>query len=228
MAQAQRSNIIKLDSLDDIPGLPDDFKERSFKRTAEGFLKGVAPVTNIGVFSYNTPEGVVRELRLPEDVFDGDSLRTLALCPVTLSHPQDGVSPETAGELMVGAVGEVWNDPYKVFAQMAIFRQDALDSIQAGVRGLSCGYTCDLEDTQGNWNGVDYDRIQRNIRYNHVALVSVPRAGDTAHIHLDGMDGECVSPMPEHCKDEAKVKAMSPSPEFALNLMKLIGTMFKG
>jgi hypothetical protein len=33
-----------------------------------------------------------------------------------------------------------------------------------------------------------YDSIQRNIRYNHCAIVDVPRAGDAARIRLDGKD----------------------------------------
>lgn len=46
------------------------------------------------------------------------------------------------------------------------------------------GYTCDLEETSGTWCGVEYDCIQRNIRYNHCAIVDVGRAGDNAKIDL--------------------------------------------
>jgi hypothetical protein len=54
---------------------------------------------------------------------------------------------------------------------------------------LSCGYTCDLEKAEdgAKWCGIDYDFIQRNIRYNHVAIVDRARAGDDARIRMDGI-----------------------------------------
>lgn len=57
--------------------------------------------------------------------------------------------------------------------------------IKAGKRALSMGYTCDIEEAAGVWAGTAYHVIQRNIRYNHCAVVDVARAGDAAHIHLD-------------------------------------------
>ena len=50
------------------------------------------------------------------------------------------------------------------------------------------GYKCDTEEKSGNWLGSDYDRIQRNIRYNHCAQVTNPRAGEDAMIRMDGAD----------------------------------------
>lgn len=40
----------------------------------------------------------------------------------------------------------------------------------------------------GNWNGIPYDAIQTQIRYNHVALVDVPRGGDSLHLQFDGAE----------------------------------------
>ncbi|MCX7015414.1 MAG: alpha/beta hydrolase fold domain-containing protein, partial [Candidatus Sumerlaeota bacterium] len=57
-------------------------------------------------------------------------------------------------------------------------------AIEAGKTALSCGYTCDLEHTPGNWMGIKYDAIQRNIRYNHMAVVKAGRAGDAAKLHM--------------------------------------------
>jgi hypothetical protein len=55
-------------------------------------------------------------------------------------------------------------------------------------RALSCGYICDVEETEGVWMGVHYDGIQRNIRGNHLAVVNRGRAGDAAVIKMDSMD----------------------------------------
>lgn len=40
----------------------------------------------------------------------------------------------------------------------------------------------------GNWNGIPYDAIQTQIRYNHVALVDEPRGGDGLHLQFDGAE----------------------------------------
>lgn len=40
----------------------------------------------------------------------------------------------------------------------------------------------------GVWGGIPYDAIQTQIRYNHVALVDVPRGGDSLHLQFDGAE----------------------------------------
>ncbi len=42
---------------------------------------------------------------------------------------------------------------------------------------LSCGYAYDPDMTPGTYEGIPYDGVMRNIRFNHVALVEVGRAG---------------------------------------------------
>ena len=65
------------------------------RTTDEGFLIGVACVTNTGIFPYMLPDGTIRnELRLPEEVFADDSLETLKGKPLTDDHPDVGVDPE--------------------------------------------------------------------------------------------------------------------------------------
>ena len=48
------------------------------------------------------------------------------------------------------------------------------------------GYTSDIEMAEpgSTWCGVEYDYIQRNIKYNHCAIVDAGRAGDNAKIEL--------------------------------------------
>ena len=166
---------------------------RPVEKTPEGFVKATVAVTSIGVFTYRNPDGTTRrELRLPDEVFKQDSMDTLSLKPMTLLHPtkdqtpESLLNPETVKELACGSVGIPFADSYRVFTEIMVTRADAIESVLNGqTLGLSCGYTCDIEWTSGNWLGQDYDCIQRNIRYNHVALVPRPRAGDDATIRLD-------------------------------------------
>lgn len=161
-------------------------------RTDEGFLVGKFPVTNVGVFTYRRADGTIRrELRLPEEVFKQDSLDTLRGKPLTLLHPTQGkVNPDNVKELSVGSVGErLDTDAYRVYAPVTIQRKDGIESVTTNqTLGLSCGYRCDIEEKSGKWMGVEYDAIQRNIRYNHLALVPSARAGDDAYIRMDGED----------------------------------------
>ena len=177
-----------------------------FERTAEGFLKGRAIVTSIGVFTYKRADGTVqRELRLPEEVFSAPTLNSMKLKPVTLNHPTELVTSDNADKLQVGSLGDNpsrtkqetnWNgnpipwqevtDGINCAIDMVITKKDAIDAVLNGKQSLSMGYTCDLEIAEpgATWCGVEYDFIQRNIRYNHCAIVDSARAGDNAKIEL--------------------------------------------
>lgn len=172
-----------------------------FERTTEGFLKGRAIVTSIGVFTYKKQDGTVqRELRLPEEVFSEGTLNSMKLKPVTLNHPKELVTVDNADKLQVGSLGDnpSWTkdwehrnwqevtDGINCAIDMAITRKDAIDAVLNGKNALSMGYTCDLEMAEpgATWCGVEYDFIQRNIRYNHCAIVDSARAGDNAKIEL--------------------------------------------
>jgi hypothetical protein len=158
-----------------------------FNRTDEGFLSGRATVTNIGVFPYVMADGTIRnELRLPAEIFKRDSLDSLKLKPITNNHPKELVDSTNIKKLSVGTTGEkITHDAYNIMAPLLITDQKTIEDIKDGKRALSCGYLADIEEVSGVWGGVSYDVIQRNIRYNHVAVVDRGRAGDEAVIKLD-------------------------------------------
>lgn len=172
-----------------------------FERTNEGFLKGRAIVTSIGVFTYKRADGTIqRELRLPEEVFSPLTLNSMKLKPVTLNHPIELVTSDNADKLQVGSLGDnpswtkEWHDRnweevtdgINCAIDMIVTKKDAVDAVLNGKQSLSMCYTCDLEMAQpgSTWCGVEYDFIQRNIRYNHCAIVDSARAGDNAKIEL--------------------------------------------
>jgi hypothetical protein len=172
-----------------------------FERTNEGFLKGRAIVTSIGVFTYKRADGTIqRELRLPEEVFSDSTLNSMKLKPVTLNHPTELVTSDNADKLQVGSLGDnpswtkEWHDRnwkevtdgINCAIDMIVTNKDAIDAVLNGKQALSMGYTCDLEMAEpgSTWCGVEYDFIQRNIRYNHCAIVDSARAGDNAKIEL--------------------------------------------
>jgi len=170
---------------------PPDWMTSKFEKTPEGFLKGQACVTQIGVFSYLQMDGsVVRELRTPEEVFAQESLDSFKMKPITLEHPPVKITAENVREYQVGNLGE---NPYNrdnVYLTIDMVIQDskAINEIMAGKRELSVGYDCEIDPNPGVWGGVPYDCVQRKIVANHVAVTNRGRAGDAARIRLDSAD----------------------------------------
>jgi hypothetical protein len=96
------------------------------------------------------------------------------------------------------AIGYIINDP------------KAVQDVQGGKTALSAGYTCDLERAPvgSKWCGMQYDFIQRNIRYNHVAIVDQARAGDEAKIRLDSADVELSFQVSKNINKEDPMKTI--------------------
>lgn len=162
------------------------------KLTDEGYIRAQAVVTRTGVFLYQNPDGTIRrELRHPEDVWDADSIDSMQLIPITNNHPHEKlVTADNAKRLAIGYTGEtIKRDDPHVMANLVIMDKDGVDSVMKhGRKELSLGYTVDLDETPGTYEGEEYDARQRNIRYNHLAIVDKARAGNEARIALDSQD----------------------------------------
>ena len=165
------------------------------KPGSDGMLRLPARIARVGVQEYGLPSGgIQRELRPPDEVFHPDALASFAQVIVTLDHPPPGkVTAENSKIYARGATGEVVKkDGDHVAAQLLISDKIAVDAVVSGTHvELSGGYTCDLDFTPGEYNGIRYDAVQRNIRGNHVALVPKGRAGPSVRLRLDsaGADG---------------------------------------
>lgn len=159
------------------------------KRTDDGYLTGESIVTRTGVFEYLNEDGTIRrELRHPDDVFDEASLETLRMLPMTDLHPDEEVNSENVDRLGVGTTGENYKiDGTTIRIPINVTHKRGIDSVDAGRRQLSLGYRVRIEEMPGEYNGQPYDVRQRDIRYNHLALVDRARAGDQARINLDGI-----------------------------------------
>lgn len=158
------------------------------KRLPDGRVRVDAYLTRTGVFVYRNADGSARrEYRPPEEVFHADALESFAMVPVTDDHPAEAVTAENAKDVAIGWTGElVRRDGDHVAATVMLADARGIAKADAGKREVSCGYTCDLDETPGALpSGERYDAIQRNIRGNHVALVDVGRAGPTARIRMD-------------------------------------------
>lgn len=180
----------------------------SSKRTPEGFLRvDGSKIARTGIQIYRRGDNSeYREFRPPEEVFSDETLESFALVPMTDGHPSQLLTAEDAKAHAVGAVGA----PIKggtaagaewIRADISVWDAEAIKSIEGGRVELSAGYTCELDETPGEWNGQKYDAVQRKIRANHLALVDVARAGPEARLKLDRMDGEQVVEKSDRAKE---------------------------
>lgn len=119
--------------------------------------------------------------RAEAEVFSKLALSSFEGKPLTDDHPSGNVSPDNVCRLLKGVCKDVrrgqGEDSDKVVADLLVYDPPLISEIMSGKRGISCGYDCDYEfDEEG--------RIQqRNIRGNHVAVVTAGRAGNDVAIH---------------------------------------------
>ncbi len=166
-----------------------------------GYLRCDGRLTRVGVFPYRQPDGTVRrELRLPVDVFDSESMASFGLVPLTNNHPSEMLDKFNTRKYQVGTITGLRADDEFVAASVQVTDAESIDAIESGKRALSCGYNCDLEFSAGVTSGIPgivdglkYDAVQKNIRGNHVAIVSKGRAGSDAALRLDADDAVLVT-----------------------------------
>ena len=91
--------------------------------------------------------------------------------PVSVADPKK--------DLTVGSTGTdaQWNPPY-LDNSLVVWDKEAIEGIESDEqKELSAGYFYVADMTPGEYEGVKYDGVMRNIRFNHVALVVEGRAG---------------------------------------------------
>nr|WP_227667043.1 DUF2213 domain-containing protein [Klebsiella variicola]CEP28744.1 conserved hypothetical protein [Klebsiella variicola] len=122
------------------------------------------------------------ELEKAKDTFNG--------MPLLIIHKQDSAHSPLKEE-RVGSIGTtpVWSPPYLDNA-LSVTDQSAINAINdESLKEISCGYFFEPDFTPGEFNGIPYDFVMRNLRGNHVALVKEGRAGPEVSVH-DGMPSQ--------------------------------------
>lgn len=162
-------------------------------------------VSKTGVYFY--PSDDRYEAKLPDDLGDPESLKTLEACPVVSEHPSKNAVAslnlngfQMLYERMIDSENATWytkgftidkpifeNGELKI--SIKILDQELIEEIKSGTRSyISLGFICDFIPETGVFEGSKYTYKQVNIRYNHVAVVSNPRVGEATKIRLDSSD----------------------------------------
>lgn len=156
--------------------------------TPEGFLicRDV-PIGRTGTQLYSalevpveTKNGEVRVIRDADQVFRAETIASFEGKPVTLTHPDEFVSPDNWASYAVGTLQNVrqGQNPFDdlLIADLVVTRRDAIDAVNEGLREVSCGYDAEYEALEPG------KARQINIVGNHVALVERGRAGSRCAI----------------------------------------------
>jgi len=159
-------------------------------RTPEGFVQDSPILSRVGVFPYRQPDGTVRhEFRPPEEVFHADHLASIHGKPITDEHHGRITGDNARGKVIGSVLTPGRQDGDNLRGDIIIH-----DAAATGAKKeLSLGYTLDLDETPGEYNGIRYDAVQRNMRVNHLALVKSGRAGN-ARLNLDAADAVIDTP----------------------------------
>ena len=185
MARASRYDLTRLDAVE---------------RTPDGELRIPARLAKVGVLTYEDSDGNAwGELVPAETLFAADSIATMRGRPLTDLHPGKLVTPETRKSLSVGHVSDdVRRDGDYLAAPVYVTDAAEIALVEKGERrDVSCGYTCDLDETPGVFDGTPYQRVQRNRVYNHLGLgpEGWGRAGTDVSLRLDGRDARFDGPV---------------------------------
>ena len=168
------------------------------RKTGEGYLRGEAIVTRVGVFEYNNADGTIRrELRHPDEVFAKESLDSIKMIPVTVEHPNVLVNSTNTSSFAVGTTGENYRvEGGNIIVPLTITSDRGITAVEDGLEELSLGYTQTLVEEAGTFRGEAYTHRQTNIRYNHLSLVKRARAGSEARLNLDGVSVDSIKERP--------------------------------
>jgi hypothetical protein len=163
-------------------------------RTADGYLAAFPRIARTGIQVYRGYEmgapdkDKVRIYRPESEVFNIDSLRSYANKPVTNDHPKEAVTKDNWRKYATGHTGdEVMRDGGFVRIPLMISDANTIEDVEEGKVELSLGYTMDLDMTPGKTeDGESYDGVMRNIRANHLALVTAARGGKELRVGDSG------------------------------------------
>lgn len=153
------------------------------------------PISKVGVFPYSgrsiggeEPDRIYHVYRPAEELGSAECIESFKLLPFVDEHHMVGEGGMPAEQKGVhGTTGEdVFFEDGTLYSNLKVFSNALANLIEGGKRELSCGYRCEYEFAPGEYNGVKYDAIQRNIRGNHLALVEEGRMGKEVAV-LDSM-----------------------------------------
>ena len=191
--------------------------------TKDGYLTATPCVARTGIQLYDGSEcglpgrGTIRIYRPMDEVFAPKTMRSATHRPMTIDHPPEPVNADNWKKYAVGQSGEeAIRDGERVRVPLVLMDAGAIEKYKAGKCQLSAGYTCDIKWQDGTApNGEQYDGIQTNIDFNHIAVVDCARGGPSLKIG-DATKKDSVMTMKQVMVDGLAVEM----PDMAANIVQ--------
>lgn len=200
--------------------------ENISRREPEGYLLCL----NVPVARTGTQEYLPEELGLPggdalipvyrpqTEVFSAETIASFEGMPVTNDHPPEGVDVSNIRALQKGHAHNIrrgsGEESDLLLADLIITDPKLIDLVLSGKREISCGYTYELCEENGQY-------IQRKIRGNHVAVVDAGRAGKRVAIRDHrGLSDSASTQAPLEPAPLVSIKDNKPEPERSKTIMK--------
>ena len=181
------------------------------------------PLSLEGVFDYlgssigaEPPDKVFKVYRPADELSSQETIDSFKLLPWIDDHVMLG-DDESVGAVpaekkgVQGVIGEnVFFEDGTLFGNIKVFSSALAGLIESGKKELSLGYRCNYDLNGGIFNGQKYDAVQRDIRGNHLALVSQGRMGSNVAVldHAERLfftiDAMELEPMTQEMKPEVK------------------------
>ena len=150
------------------------------------------PLSKVGIFPYLgrqisrelEPDRIYQVLRPEEELSKPETIASLNLIPLVNEHEMLGENftpAEKKGTHGVTGDNAEFNNGL-LSNDLKIFSESLKQEIQNGKKELSAGYFCNYDLTSGDYNGQHYDAIQRDIKFNHIALVEEGRMGHDVRV----------------------------------------------
>lgn len=144
------------------------------------------PIAKSGVFDYAGQElgaadksrmyKVYRsfgELQKSKDLFKGK--------PLLLNH--EWVEPDDMPKVRGAIGGNIEEKEPYLYADLIIYDERLIEQIESGnTVELSPGYLAKYEEGKGEFNGESYDYVQKDLKFNHLAVVPTGRSGEDLRV----------------------------------------------
>lgn len=156
-----------------------------------GFLNAKnVPIARVGVFPYMKADNSVEmEAKLPTELLSDSTVMSANGKPVTDNHPTEMVNQVNAKKYMKGfTASNAHVDDDMLRVDMTITDAGLIDEINKGKQELSIGFETEVVPIKGEYRGVTYDSVQKNIQINHVAVVKHGRAGHSVRLVGDSAE----------------------------------------
>ena len=160
------------------------------KTTGYLSIKNV-PIARVGVFPYRRADGSYNmEAKLPDELLNPLTVDSANNKPITDEHPGESVNLNNSNKYLKGfTASNAHVEDGKIKVDVTLSDPQLIKEVEEdGKEEVSIGFSTETVPETGEFHGTKYDSVQKNIRINHLAVVSRGRAGHEVRLTGDSAE----------------------------------------